>query len=1477
MSPQERHSSQRTAASTLAPEPSRHASPDTANRYSPFPLTEIQQAYWLGRGSNFALGNVSTHLYWELTCSPLDLPRLERAWQAVIDRHDMLRAIILPNGQQQVLEGVPPYKIAVLDLRDRATAAVIETEALAAIRDELSHQVLPSDRWPIFELRVTRLPEADRLHLSFDGTIVDFSSVFLLLQEWGQRYENPALPLPPLTFSFRDYVLTDRASRDRQASYAKSLAYWQERLDTLPAAPALPLQKTPQEIESTGFVRREARLDTHRWQQLQERAGSHGLTPSGVLLAAYAEVLAAWSGSPQFCLNLTLLNRQPYHPQVGELVGDFTSLLLLAVDNSAAGESFLQRARGLQRQFRRDLRHRRVDGMGLLRELARRRNATHVPMPVVFTSLLGRAFAGTAAGVAAFGEVTYGITQTPQVWLDCQVMERQGILHVSWDAVEDLFPPRLLDDMFAAFSSLLADLAAGDRPWTDTAPRNWLPASQRRQRTAANATTVPLTEPLLLHEGFAARAQQQPQAPAIVADDGEIDYGTLATWSNRIGGGLQQRGLQRGELVAIVAAKSTAQVAGVLGILAAGGAYVPIDPDWPAARQWELLAEAGIRFVLTQGSLRDRLAWPETVCCLCLDVPAEWAIATDAPLETDRDPAELAYVIYTSGSTGKPKGVAISHRSAANTLIDINRRFAIGPQDKILGLSALSFDLSVYDIFGTLAAGGTLVLPGACQLREPGRWLETIREHGITLWNSVPALLQMLVDRLEATGESAPLSLRLALLSGDWLSPALPERLRAYCPEARIVSLGGATEAAIWSIYHPVTTVAPERTSIPYGKPLANQRFYVLDKDLSDRPDWVPGQLYIGGTGLAREYWNDPEKTAASFIWHPQTGERLYKTGDLGRYWPDGSIEFLGRADTQVKINGFRVEIGEVEARLTRHPGIKDAVVTAATVAGGSKQLAAHLVLEPSGAADNLWQTQTAPQERACQWQHLVASGLDRARDLPAADAAALASLHGSLERLHQEATCRALRQLGFFRRAGEQHTVASLLESGAIAARYECWLQRSLTALVRCGWLETTAAGFASSNGLPEVAIDFGTPQHWSQRVWGLTAAESEGITAAAGDLAAILAERTHSGELYARGTTPAIYQKLFGASHAIARAALEAVARPQRVLEIGAGYGSLTQHLLPVLAQQPTPPEYWFTDISNFFQQQGRTNFAHYPAMEYATFNFDRDPAQQGLPRHGFNVIVAASALHVARDLKTTLAYLRSLLAPGGVLLLIEETQFFPWFDLLMGLQQGFENFRDRALRPEHPLLSRAGWTQVLEAAGFGHCTYLGGPGTTGDALGFDVLAARGPLEVRQFDSQPLQQFLQQYLPSYMLPARYAVLDALPLSANGKVDRRALTTTLPTAPATAASQPPQTDTERTLARIWADILQAEAIDRGAHFFALGGDSLLAARAISQIQQTWGVEIPFGTFFQAPTLKDLAVQIETRQNEAVAYEEIEL
>ncbi|MCA9540322.1 MAG: amino acid adenylation domain-containing protein, partial [Myxococcales bacterium] len=909
---------------------------DPENRHAPFPLTDIQHAYWFGRLGGLELGGVGCQIYVEFEGAGWSVERLQDAVRRLIARHEMLRAVVDANGQQRVLAEVPDYVVEVDDLRGLATEAV--EARLSARREAMAWQTRDPAVWPLFEVRASRLPgDVVRLHCLFDALIADGNSLFLIFQQFDTLFGDPDAPAAPLGVTFRDYVLALPAARASEA-WRLAEAYWMARLDALPPAPQLPLAMDPNRLTAPRFHRREAQLPAAQWQRLRARASAAQLTPSGVLLTAFATTLARWSRSPHFCLNLTLFNRPLLHPDLARVVGDFTTLTLLEVDGRP-GEAFATVARRLQDRLWADLDHRAFGGVEVLRRMAQRRGAgLGARMPVVFTSMLGVLEHGMT--LPQLGPPIFGVSQTPQVWLDQQVWVLSDGLTLSWDALDPLFPPGLLDAMFAAYVDVVRRLADDEAAWSrPLLPK--LPAAQLAMREAINATGTPVVSPAL-HGAAFAQAAARPGALAVATADRSLDHTTLLGAAHAVGVRLRAAGARAGELVAVVAHKGVEQIIALLAVLDAGAPYVPIDAALPASRVAHLLAHAGVRIAVTTPEVDAALDWPPAVRRVVVEAADRAALAPPSSASQPA-PDELAYVIYTSGSTGQPKGVMIDHGGAVNTLVAVNAAFEVGPRDRVLALSSASFDLSVYDVFGVLGAGGAVVLPDADRNRDPAHWAALMRQHGVTIWNTVPALMEMLVTWAERADREALRGLRVILLSGDWIPVSLPDRIRALAPEARIVSLGGATEGSVWSIWHPIERVDPAWDSIPYGRPMPGQRFYVLDEALQPRPDDVPGELFIGGRGVALGYWGDADQTAARFVTHPVTGERLYRTGDLGR-WRGDVIEFLGRVDFQVKIGGHRVELGEVESALLRQPSVGGAVAVAAGDPRGERTLVAYVV-----------------------------------------------------------------------------------------------------------------------------------------------------------------------------------------------------------------------------------------------------------------------------------------------------------------------------------------------------------------------------------------------------------------------------------------------------------------------------------------------------------------------------------------------------
>jgi pyochelin synthetase len=907
-----------------------------------FPLTELQRGYLVGRGDALEMGNVASHVYHEIE-GAWDLDRLEAALRRVVARHGMLRTRFTADGRQ-VEEAAADVRIERLDLRGQSEAA--QHDRRMRLREERSHRVLPADRAPLLAAEATILA-GDRmvLHVSHDGLAMDAISMFLFFRAWWSAYacdDAPGDDGPEAPFAA--YVRSLEEARGR-APARRAREHWLARLDDLAPHPNLPLARNPSEITRPRFTPLFARLDRPAWAALKERAAGAGLTPSGLLFAAYAETLAHWGAGPRFTINFTVANRPPIHPRILDAIGNFGETMLVEVASDRR-TSFAERARALQAQLRRDLDNRHFSGIEVMRELARRRGAAEARMPYTFNSALGYPLGDVdGSAVELFGPEVYTVSQTPQVWLDVTAIEQHGGVVVEFDSVDGLHPEGLVEALADGYRRLLEALL-DEAAWS-ARTYDLLPAEQRARRREANDTARTFQpEPGMLPEAFLAAAERAPDAPAIVTGQATMGYGELRRRALHAAAWLREQGVARDELVGLVMRRGLEQLVAILATVIAGAAYLPIEVTLPAERQRHMLADGRVRRVLTNVAGLDTGGRDTAVLRLDASRPAPAGEPAAVPPLAGATPDDLAYVLYTSGTTGVPKGVMVSHRSVANVVADCNARFGVGPGDRFFGISAFNFDLSVYDVFGALSAGAAVVLPDADQASDPAHWLHLCGAAGVTVWNSVPAIVSLLRDQAQADGADALAALRLVMMSGDRIPPTLPAALRGLKPGLEVVSLGGPTETTIWNVLHPVGADEDGTRSIPYGRPNANNRAYILDDAGTDMPDWVTGEICAAGAGLARGYWGDEALTAERFARDPDRGERIYRTGDLGRYLRNGEIDILGRRDFQIKVHGYRIEAGEVETRLVALDAVRQAAVVAQAGERGDR-LVAHLV--PSG------------------------------------------------------------------------------------------------------------------------------------------------------------------------------------------------------------------------------------------------------------------------------------------------------------------------------------------------------------------------------------------------------------------------------------------------------------------------------------------------------------------------------------------------
>ncbi|WP_425258860.1 amino acid adenylation domain-containing protein [Rubrivivax sp. RP6-9] len=1413
---------------------------DPSSALAPFPLTDIQAAYLLGRNRGMAYGGLPCMAYLELSMQPgATAPgRLRAALGETIRHHAALRTTFAQEGYQQVMADVPPQQVA----HARCAHADDKAALLRDVRQQMLTRQMTraADAWPGFELRLTDTPDEQVLHMAVDLLLMDFVSVELWLREMLELAAGRETA-PALAITFRDAVVHRQALKETPER-RRARAHWMERMEQLPVGPDLALRTgaSPQaEVGIDGFERVSGQLATEVHDALLERARKHGLTPSAVFLGAFGEVLACWCRRGAFTLTVTLMQRTAEHPDLSRVLGDFTSTVLLAADMTA-GDTFAERLLLLQQRLWQDLEHASFSGVEVQRELARRRGREAALFPVVFTSTMGTADPPSPEGQASSAtawRLRDGITWTPQVWLDCQVLVAAGTVHLNWDYRADVLDSAMVRAMHAAYLGVLRRLAEDGRVWEQPHPVVVPPARARASLETPYGGG-------LLHEGFLRAAARWPDKVALTDSTSTLRYGELLSRARSAADVLASG--PAGRLVGIAMEKGAEQVVAVLAVLLSGNAYVPIDLQQPRSRKEAIVADAGVSCLLTQRHLAEQECYDGVQTQVVdLGVRPPQALAALPRVE----PQSRAYLIYTSGTTGRPKGVVMTHDAATNTVLDINARIGLCQEDVVLGLSGLGFDLSVYDIFGTLAAGAHLVLPAASRRSSPGHWVELMQARAVTVWNSVPAQADMLLQHIQAEGPAALDALRCMLLSGDWVPVGLAPALQSFKSGLRVISLGGATEAAIWSIWHPIEAADAGRSSIPYGLPLTGQDVHVLNGRGQECPVGTVGEIHISGAGLALGYHGDPAKTAERFFVHRLEGQRLYRTGDLGRYMPGGEIEFLGREDQQVKIRGHRVELGEVAAVLEEHPHVASAaavvrkeapqsvptihafvVPTALDATGFDARERARSVLSAamesfSGAAEArvpaaaLIALSEALHETVlhCVQAAFSAASADaaggRAREggavlaLDAPDLARRLRVQPAHTRVLYRCLC-ALERRGLVRRDGSHGFVAmhAPLEADALTRRWQQLHELAGPAgypLELLGYFRDSATRFVDQlqGHVDPLALFFprGMPEVAKATFGGNPSADLCNRLAA--QVVIELADARQGRDT------------------------------PLRVLEVGGGVGAVASTVLDALGDRPV--QYVFTDISTYFLQLAEARFAGDARVRVAQLDVTRAGDWREPP---CDVLVCGDLLHALPDVPAALSDLSGLVKPGGWLVLLEATSehaaALVSLELMLRSEGSDGAFRDQRGATGSTFADVLQWRRWLKDAGW-HCVVELPRGPLA-AVGLQCIVAQSGTGLTAVDEQELMQHLKDRLPAHMVPRDIRALGAWPLTANGKVDRAALSqlcqAVRPGARA-GSSVSADRDAHSEMVALWRQTLGQQVMDAATGFFDLGGDSLSAAR----------------------------------------------
>ena len=1478
-------------------------------RNGKLPLSPAQERLWLLNqlASNSAFYNIPAAVRLN---GQLNIAALEDSFNEIIRRHEALRTnFIAQDGQPiQIIHSNQNLTLLVVNLLHLPTSQkLIETRRLET---EEAQRPFDLAKEPLMRATLLKLEETEYiLLLTVHHIVSDAWSMGILVRELAAVYEafcnDLPSPLPELSIQYADFAVWQR--RWLQGEVLKTqLHYWQQQLAGAPPLLDLPTDRPRPPVQTFRGGSEQLQLNQELTQKLKILCQQSGSTLFMTLLAAFVTLLYRYGGQEDIVIGSPITNRN--RSEIEPLIGFFVNILVLRFDlqGNPSFEELLQRVRQVALDA---YAHQDVPFEQVVEALQPERSLSHNPLFQVMFQLrkaptLALELPGLTLGALKVAR------QTTQCDLSLDIIELPKGLQASVEYNTDLFDSATLTRMLLHFKTILEDIVTHPEACLRNLPL--LTKAEQQQLLVWNNTQPDYIQ-VPVHYLFEAQVQRTPDVLAIIWEDQQLTYFELNQRANQLAHHLQTLGVGPDVLVGIYIERSLDMVIGLLAILKAGGACLPLDPTYPQNRLAFILSDTQAPILLTQQKLLASL--PEhtaTVLCLDLDFKTFADCSQSNPI-SNVALENLAYVIYTSGSTGKPKGVLTPHQAMVNHNLSVAKEFGLQRGHRVLQFASISFDVAFEELFPSLLSGATVVL--ANDLLAPGTdFLQLLKKHQITVLNLPASYWHEWVRQLPLLPEKMPETLHLVIVGSEKI---LPERLAAWQQLAsahiRWLNAYGTTESTVsTTLYEPTSEWQVQETpkQVPIGRPIDNTQIYLLDRNQNPVPIGIPGEIHIGGLSLARGYLNRPELTAEKFIpnfFSQQQGTRLYKTGDLAKWLPDGNIEFLGRTDDQLKLRGFRIEPGEIATTLSQHPAVQESVVIAREAPSSNKRLVAYLVpnVQYSGPAGQSPSKQLEA-EQLLQWQMVHDNELF--------------------------------------------NEIQSEWEpSFNISGWYSSYTNQSIPAAEMAEWVESTVQAILSFKPNRVLEIGCGTglllfriAPHCTQ-YWG-----SDFSPAALGYVEKILQtskHQLHQVRLFEKSAddfewVPAqnkfdaivlnsviqyfpnidyLLRVLEGAVNKVASGGVIFLGDVRNLLLLEAFHTSLqlfqAEASLPIdqlrsRVQKRISQEQELVIDPAFFaalQQQ-------FPQITHVQIQPRRGRYHNELTKFRYNVILhvgrevdASSAItwldwqqqeltltSISRLLESTKPqYLGLRCVPNARILtevktlaLLRDQQSLQTVEEIRSLlpvnspKTGVEPQDLWALSGKLPYSVEVSWAGAYRDGSFDVLLQLRNQVSkaTDTLVAFPKAShrkrlwntyANNPLQEKliQYLVPQLRDYLQSQLPEYMLPSAFVLLESLPLTPNGKLNRQAL----PNPDAVRYEKQeafiaPRTPLEKQLANIFAEILDIKQVDIYDNFFDLGGHSQLAIQLITQLSESFQVKLPLCSLFEAPTVSGLAESIEVAQ-----------
>ncbi|MBD2453057.1 amino acid adenylation domain-containing protein [Nostoc sp. FACHB-87] len=1467
-----------------------------------YPLSFAQQRLWfldrLQPGNPAYNISLAVNLQGEL-----DIILLEQSLNEIVRRHEALRTTLTVVNGQPVQIITPSLKLFLSVIDDQKNIASSVQQFLT----EQSQQPFDLTKGPLLRAELLRLaPQEHILLLEMHHIISDGWSSEVFLQEIASLYKafltGTASSLPEISIQYKDFAHWQRQWLQGEILQTQ-LSYWKKQLQDIPAALQLPTDRPRPTVQTSNGAQQSLELSEVLINRLKAIAHQKGVTLYMLLLAAFQTFLYRYTGQDDIAVGSPIANRN--RDEIKGLIGFFVNTLVLRTDLSG-NPTFDELLKRVKKVALEAYTHQDLPFDQLVEAVQPERDTSRTPLFQVMFNIQDYSNLPEMPGLAvSWVKID---TKTAQFDLSLSIDITHQAVAASFHYNTDLFDAATIAKMLRHFENLLSGIGA--EPQTRLSNLPLLSEADRQEllEFSTNKSQISNYQPQqCIHQQFAAQVERTPDAIAVIFENQSLTYRELNQRSNQLANYLKTLGVRAEVLVGICIERSLEMVVGLLAILKAGGAYLPLDPAYPQERLALMLKDAQVSVLLTTSTQAEKL--PEHQAqVICLDT--DWEVISRESQENpihQTQPENLAYVIYTSGSTGTPKGVMIQHHALSNYINIACIELGIKASDRILQFASISFDTAAEEIFPCLVCGASLILRTEEMLSSIPQFLQQCRDYRVTVLDLPTAFWHQVTAELATANLAIPDSLRLVIIGGEKANRKhLTTWQQTIGQKVRLLNSYGPTETTIVATLCDLSV--PTLGEVPIGKAIPQVQTYILDSNLQLVPVGTPGELYIGGVGVARGYLKRPDLTAEKFIPNPynsKPGERLYKTGDLVRYLPDGNLEFLGRIDHQVKIRGFRIELGEIETLLNQHPGVREAVVVAHCDRSDHQRLIAYVVGQYHPEKVEALDTQ-----QTLQWQTVFDS------------------LYKKFDTSQNS---------GFYIKGWESsYTGASIPDE-----QVHEWMKQTTGRILGLQPNRVLEIGCGGS-GLMLFSISPHCQQYWAtdpsqnalqilqqqldtleQPLAGVTLSQRSAL-----DFDDV-AENSFDGVLIVSVAQyfPSIdylLQVLEKAVKAVEPGGFIFLGDVRSLPLLEAFHASvqlyrspdnLSKEALQQRVQKQLFEEKQLVIDPAFFIALKQ----HLPKISHVDILLERGCSHNELTKFRYDVILHVDDQPTSTAEISWLDWHKQELTLSSVRCILEETapqflgitgvpnartiadvQLVQWLansekpETVGEIKQLFRYLEDRGVEPEDfwalekdlPYSVQITWSNT----GAGDRYDVIFKRSTPDAAECLCLPAAVPPSSRPWHNYAntpwqgnlarervpqLRDFLKEKLPEYMVPSAFIFLDALPLTPNGKVNRRVLP--LPESYATQNNLyvAPETELQQTIADTWQTVLGIEKVSINDNFFDLGGHSLLISQVNAQLREKLQRDISVVEMFQYPSISLLAKHLSQEQQEQQSFQEI--